>query len=296
PAQQRVPPVARIAADAATQAALDDLASELQQARATGRMIVDLPLGAIEAGHLTRDRMVMNPDDMAALTASIRDRGQQTPIEVVALEEGHYGLISGARRLTALRALFDETGDAGFATVKAVLRPASGAAETYLAMVEENEIRADLSFYERGRLAHEAARIGVFDSPAEAVKALFTHAAPAKRSKILSFVALHEALGEVLRFPEAIPEKLGLALVKTMQQDPAAKSRIVRALNEVGAETAVEERGVLDRLLKPVAPKQAAEPEEGVQIASRPGRITLSGRGVTDDLLRDLREWLARRS
>ena len=295
-----VPPVARIAAEAAAQAALEDLAAELRQARDNGRMVLDLPLSAVEATHLQRDRMHMDPDDMASLKASIRDRNQQMPIEVVALAGGRYGLVSGARRLSALTALFQETGDARFATVKALLRPFDAAPEAYLAMVEENEIRADLSFYERGRLAHEAARIGVFDSPAAAVRMLFQHAPAPKRSKILSFVALHEALGDVLRFPEAIPEKLGLALVKAMDADPAMASQVKARLENSDPDSASAERTILEAALRPeAAAKPDADTQDnqeafgaGVVIKARPGRAVLTGQGVTEDFLRDLAEWL----
>lgn len=298
-----VPPVARIAAETATQAALEELASELRQARDSGRMVLDLPLASVKATHLQRDRMHIDPEDMASLKASIRDRGQQMPIEVVALPEGRYGLISGARRLAALTTLHAETGDNRFSAVKALLRPFDAAPEAYLAMVEENEIRADLSFYERGRLAYEAARLGVFDSPAAAVKMLFQHAPAPKRSKILSFVALHEALGHVLRFPEAIPEKLGLALVKVMQADPGLIHRLRDGLERAAPENASLERTVLEAALRPEdAEKPRPEPREireeavaGIQIKARPGRVVLTGRGVTEDFLRDLSEWLRSR-
>lgn len=298
-----IPPVARIAAETATQAALEELASELRQARDSGRLVLDLPLSSVEATHLQRDRMHMDPDDMASLKASIRDRGQQMPIEVVALSSGQYGLVSGARRLAALTALLTETGDRRFAAVKALLRPFEAAPEAYLAMVEENEIRADLSFYERGRLAHEAARLGVFDSPAAAVRMLFQHAAAPKRSKILSFVALHEALGDALRFPEAIPEKLGLALVKALQGDPDLAGRLRSRLTAAAPDSASLERHVLESALRPdSAAKSAPGPEDtaqaiidGVQIKARPGRVVLTGRGVTEDFLRDLSDWLQSR-
>ena len=104
-AEGAAPPVARIAADAASRAALDDLADELRRHRESGRMVVELPLDQIEAAHLTRDRIHMDAEDMGALKASLASRGQQTPIEVVALPGGRYGLISGARRLAALREL-----------------------------------------------------------------------------------------------------------------------------------------------------------------------------------------------
>ena len=258
-------------------------------------MVLELPLALVEATHLQRDRIMMDPDEMASLKASIRSRDQQMPIEVVALGNGRYGLISGARRLAALSALHAETGEVRFATVKALLRPFKAAPESYLAMVEENEIRADLSFYERGRLAHDAARLGIFETPAAAVKMLFQHAPAPKRSQILSFVALHD----VLRFPKAIPEKLGLALVKALEADPALNPRLRRALQE-GPGTASAERDILERALRLEPAARAVEPgrqvdmesEEGIQIKAHPGRVILTGRGVTKDFLRDLRDWL----
>lgn len=300
PAPSHVPPVARIAAEAATQAALDDLADELRQARDSGRMVLELPLPVVEPTHLQRDRMYLDPDDMASLKASIRDRGQQMPIEVVALADGRFGLVSGARRLAALTALHKDTGDGRFATVKALLRPFDAAPEAYLAMVEENEIRADLSFYERGRLAHEAARLGVFDTPAAAVKMLFQHAPAPKRSKILSFVFLHEALGDALRFPEAIPEKLGLALVKALQDVPELEERLRDLLAAAAPDSALQERRILEAAFKPENPAPAREKSEtaetgmsmSIHLKGAPGRAILTGRGVTEDFLQDLAAWL----
>jgi ParB family chromosome partitioning protein len=44
--------------------------------------------------------------------------------------------------------------------VLALIRRPETSADAYLAMVEENEIRAGISFYERARLAAEAAKLG----------------------------------------------------------------------------------------------------------------------------------------
>jgi hypothetical protein len=119
-------PIAQIAGDSAVAAALREVTDELQAARAEGRLVQRLPLGAIEADHLVRDRIADNPEERLALQASIRARGQQTPVEVVDLGHGRYGLISGWRRLQALTALRTETGDERFATVQALLRRPDG--------------------------------------------------------------------------------------------------------------------------------------------------------------------------
>ncbi|MEL7453922.1 MAG: ParB N-terminal domain-containing protein, partial [Pseudomonadota bacterium] len=181
-------PIADVAGDAARQAALDEVSAELQAARTEGRMVLRLALDAIEANHLVRDRVAVDDDDMASLKDSLRDRGQQIPIEVVDLGQGRYGLISGWRRLMALQALHAEAPeDARFAHIQALVRSPDGAPDAYRAMVEENELRANLSFYERARIAVKAAEEGVYESPKHAVQSLFSSVRRAKRSKILSF-------------------------------------------------------------------------------------------------------------
>ena len=288
-------PVADMAGAAATQAALDELTDAMQAARREGRLIQTVPLEAIAESHLVRDRMALDEAEMAALVASIRARGQQTPVELVALDGGRFGLLSGWRRLAALRQLQAETGEDRFATVNAIVRAPEGASEAYLAMVEENEIRADLSFYERARIAAEAARIGVFAGAAEAVKALFANAPAPKRSKILSFVTLYDALGEDLRFGQAIPEHLGLAVVAALRGDAKLAGRLKAALRHTPPADAAAERAILEGALhKAPAPKPPAEEiAPGLTLRSSAGQLVLKGKAVTPDLVRDLRAWLA---
>ncbi|TDX22230.1 ParB/RepB/Spo0J family partition protein [Rhodovulum visakhapatnamense] len=300
PTTTRRAPIAQVAGDAAALAAAEALAGEMAAARSEGRLVQALPLDRIEAGHLLRDRRVFDPEEMAALKASIAARGQQVPIEVIETGQGAYGLISGLRRLSALRELQEETGEDRFARVKALIKPLDSAPEAYIAMVEENEIRSDLSFYERARLAWEAAGRGVFDSPQAAVKALFANTTPARRSKIAAFVVLHEAFGEALRFPEAIPEKVGLALVKAHQGDAAFAARLRADLEAEQPETAAAERRVLDESLRKPAGSFAETPKAepvatGISMAASNGRVVLSGAGVTGELAAELRAWLAAR-
>ena len=292
------PPIARVAGESAAEAALSELAGEFAAARSEGRLVQALPLDAIEIDHLVRDRMSVDDAEMTALKDSLAARGQQTPIEVVALEGGRYGLISGWRRVAALQALLDETGEDRFGRVQALLRRPDSAAEAYEAMVEENEIRVGLSYYERARIAAKAAGQGVYDSPATAIRALFAHGSRARRSKIGAFLTLYEALDAHLRFPAAIPERLGLALARGLGDDPALAARLRDRLRKAPAGDAEAEQAALQAAL--AAPKAAArrpspaadELAPGIRLAARRGGLTLSGPGVDAAFRARLEAWL----
>lgn len=255
-------PIAQVASEASAQAALEELSSEMERARARGLMIAELPLSAIDESHLVRDRIEQDEGELAALMASLRARGQQTPAEVVPLEEPAggmtHGLISGWRRLTALRRLYEETNDPRFATLKAlVIRPES-AQDAYLAMVEENEIRVNLSHYERARIAVRACKEGVFTSRKYALQGLFGNATRARRSKIGSFITVVEALDAVLFFPTAISEKLGLALARLIEADAGFAARARAALQAAPRPDAEAELALLNQLVE--AEDQAQKP------------------------------------
>lgn len=291
-------PIAQVARDSATHAALEELVAEVDTARATGRMVQDIALGDIKPDHLLRDRMMADAEEMEALKASLLARGQQMPIEVIALDGGGYGLISGWRRLTAFEALHAETGEARFGQIQALIKPLDSVADSYVAMVEENEIRADLSFYERARLASEAAKLGVYPDSKKAVRALFASGSRARRSKINSFVRLHEGLGDHLRFPTQIGERLGLALVKALEADTGFAERAGAALRKAAPQDAEAERRVLERQMRPespVAPPVEADIAPGVTLTRQGARITLSGAAVTDALEQELTVWLQSR-
>lgn len=331
-------PIAQVAGAASTEAALQEVSEVLHQARARGLMIEEIALEAIDETHLVRDRIDQDEEEMAALISSVRARGQQTPIEVVPLEgriDGKaWGLISGWRRLSALRRLYAEASEPEYAKAKAlVIRPDSAEA-AYVAMVEENEIRVNLSHYERARIAVRALKEGVFPSQKKALQGLFANAPRAKRSKIGSFVTLVEALDAVLYFPTAISEKLGLALVRQMGEDPGFAAALKSALQAAERPSASEELAVLNGCLEAckaaadASPTQTLEPgssqdtpagaaprirqvtpeaapqervtsqlASGLRIGWSPGarRIELSGEAVDARLLADLKIWLKQR-
>lgn len=266
------PPIARVAQDAATQAALDEVSAVLAKARAEGRLVQALPLEAIDMGHLVRDRIGIDEEELGHLIASIAAHGQRTPIEVTDLGQGRYGLISGWRRMQALMRLSETTQDAKFGSVLALLRRPSEASETYVAMVEENEVRLGLSYYERARIAARAVDLGVFETEKQALQRLFASASRARRSKIGSFLGLYRALDPVLRFPAAIPERLGLALAKALDDAPTRLEGLCLALAAHPARDAAEEQ---TRLAGFIAGKTVSDPAKTADVASPPKRQEL---------------------
>ncbi|WP_108862149.1 ParB N-terminal domain-containing protein [Ruegeria sp. Alg231-54] len=317
-------PIAQMAGEAAATAALQEVSQALQNARADRRMIELLPLAEIDGHHLVRDRLEQNEEEMGALVASLRLRGQQMPVEVVALPTPvggcSYGLISGWRRLTALRRLFKETGDSEFEHIRAMVITPDTAQDAYLAMVEENEIRVNLSHYERARIAVQAMKEGVYPTQKAALQGLFGNAARSKRSKIGSFIALVESFDAALWFPSAISEKLGLALVREMGRDPGFADSLKERLCKTPRESAEAEMQILSLALegpqdrtdpKPPMPRRLRSPgpsatpgeqivtsvSEGIELRFTPGqcRIELVGEAVSDRLAEALQDWLQSR-
>lgn len=321
-------PIAQVAGDASAAAALQDLAGEVKRARDEGRMIQALPIMDVDAHHLVRDRMMADEDELQVLMASLKARGQQTPIEVVETGkdesgQGRYGLISGWRRLTALRRLAEETGEARFETVQALIRRPETAEAAYTAMVEENEVRVGLTYYERARIAAKAVEQGVFDHERAALQELFASASRAKRSKIGAFLKLYHAADAVLQFPAAIPERLGVALARRFEDAPEEmRTRLREAFAAKHPATADAELAILEGLLKDTSapsenrPSVSKKPEletdlmpnrhpiqkdhdgsrfvqlGGMIVRMTTGGITVTGARVTPELQADLISWL----
>ncbi|MAQ45139.1 MAG: nuclease [Confluentimicrobium sp.] len=337
PAPRSRAPIADVAGETSASAALSELSQEVAQRRAEGRMVERLPLLQVDAAHLVRDRLTADAEELQALTDSLRDRGQQTPIEVVDRGESarpRYGLIAGWRRMAALLQLSGEAGEAPQdATVLAVIRSPKTASDAYLAMVEENEIRADLSYYERARIVLKSVEQGVHLSQKEALTTLFKHVSRAKRSKIKSFVPVVAALDGVLRFPTALSEKAGLDLARYLAADQGHAARLITRLQDAAPASAEEELALIAAETGSPAMAPAADPDipvetvpvTGVSVSNPPapprqpaapraqnretesraavhadfepdhGIIRLSGPGVDAAFLLDLEHWLVRR-
>ena len=313
-----LPPIAQVSGDAALAAALEEVAGTLQAAQSEGRLIQALPLSAVVEDYLIRDRLALDDDEMQSLMQSLEARGQQTPIEVVALEAGRFGLISGWRRCQALRVLQERKGDGEEAQVLALVRRPEDRARAYVAMVEENEIRADLSFFERARVVRQALADGVYESEKQALQSLFSAATWSRRSKIKSFLPVVAALDGHLRFPARVSERLGLQLSRLLTAPEGAKRArtLVSALKRTAPDTPEAERAVLQAWLAnggdapsqsqmpgarahPPSPASARPAVEmvssGLKLTARPGSVMLEGDEVDEALISGLREWLTSR-
>ena len=263
-------------------------AKAFRDAQAEGRVLVRIPLGEISTSALPRDRIdleaVALADEMEELKSSIRARGQKEPVEVFRDADGVLQLKKGWRRLTALRQLLDETGDAAFSVVVARIDDsAAERLERYIDMVEENVVREDLTFAEMAQVVLEAAADpSVEESDTDVlVNRLYGSLHKMKRSYIRSFVTLLSELGDALRWPKAVPRNLGVEVVRRMQRegDAGALAHAVRQAASAEAQRAALERyasGAGEALAKPAARREKYECRVGeMKITARDGECRI---------------------
>ena len=316
-----VPPIAKVAAEAASlngMAAVTDRvalakdqsdAESWRQAEQAGLVAQAILVSQIDQDFIRRDRMVENDEDMEELRSSILNNGLRAPIEVARTAEG-YGLISGFRRLQAFRDLSNSI--ATYSEIPAFVRDGDAGEAAYVSMVEENEIRASLSHYERGRIAVLAVGQGIFPSVEVAVDVLFSAGSKAKRSKVRSFATVHEALGDLLRFPTALTEKAGLQLATGLRD--GAQARLRAALSTVEAEDAKAEWSQLQQALsgaemQPKDRSRGGRPQQitrltprqlpkggqlSAEVAPDGLRIELKGRVINPDTAERILQLIAR--
>jgi len=285
---QSAPPIAKVSAETAKLHGMTAVTDRVEMARdkvdagkwrsaeEAGQLVRAIALEEIDRDYLRRDRMEVEEDELQELISSIHHNGLRSPVEVVALADGGFGLVSGFRRLEAFARL-NRSHD-GFAEIPAFVRAGNDSSAAYVSMVEENELRANLTPYERGRIAVLVVGQGVFASIEEAVDVLFAAASKAKRSKVRSFAAVHEGLGDLLRFPSALSEKAGLRLATALRAGGQAGLR--QALAAAAPESDREEWRLLETALnaQEVPAREAGRGGRPRQV-TRLQRRSLSGGG-----------------
>lgn len=239
-----------------------------------------IPLAEIDADAIPRDRTVIDPLALGELRSSIAAQGVRLPVELAPLSEPRpphrYALISGYRRLMALRDLHAATKAERHAAIPALLRPAASLAEAIAAMVEENEIRADLSAWEKGRIAAEATRRGCFPTIEEAVAALYPAADKAKASRLRSVARLTQELDGWLTDPEGLSQNRAVRLAGACQKGLGYVLRA--ALEEAADETPETQWARMEPILREAerlpadyTARPQADPWTG--IPTRPRRV-----------------------
>ncbi len=286
------------------EAAKDRLDAErLREVEAKGLVILEVGLDEIDADALVRDRVVLNVDEMTELQMSIAANGLRLPIEVFALSEHpkgyRFGLLSGYRRFRAVQALRGlnggPNGSGKYNKIKVLVREPEAVGDTFAAMIEENEIRAALSHYERGRIAVIASQQGAFVNTEAAVNGLFPMASKAKRSKIRSFALIFEELGDMLTFPDLIKERDGLKLAAALREGHEARLR--EAFAEQTPDSPAQEAQMIETALGRLAPA-AVDPSRGGRPktagVTRAGRQVVLKSGVNLSSAQDGQGWFIR--
>lgn len=231
--------------------------------------ILSLPLDTILTDALPRDRSTTDEDAMQALIQSVAATGLRQPIEVWELSTPRdgctHGLISGHRRLTAVRRLRDLQGGRTHTHIDAFLRQPASVADAMAQMIAENELRADLSPWEKGRILVDAVAEGIFDTLDAAVKGLHPHLNDMARSRLRALAQVADTFYDDLRGPEILSQRQLLRIATAIRAD--FTGLIVTALQECDNKSPERQW----RLIEPIV----AEAEEWLR---NPDPITRPGR------------------
>jgi ParB family chromosome partitioning protein len=196
----------------------------MAQTKGRAMDIHHIPTDQILDTALLRDRSHLPEDALQDLVFSISRDGLRQPIELFELAEPpggfddihRYGLISGLRRLTAIRRLASWRANGDFTTIPAFLRTPATIPEAMAQMIAENEIRENLSPWERGLTIVTAVNRGLFDSMDQAIVALHPTALKQKRNRLRNLALVAEELQGMFSTPETLTqsqmERLGAAL------------------------------------------------------------------------------------
>lgn len=171
--------------------------------------ITQIPTAKILDQALLRDRAHLDTDALEDLAASIHRDGLRQPIEVWTLsqptETHRYGLISGLRRLTAIR-LLNTRNPSLHTTIPAFLRTPASIPDAMAQMIAENEIRENLTPWERGLTLATAVAQDLFPTIDAAIAALHPTATKQKRTRLRTLALVAEELEDCFTTPELLSQ------------------------------------------------------------------------------------------
>ncbi|APX13441.1 ParB/RepB/Spo0J family partition protein [Tateyamaria omphalii] len=223
-----------------------------------------IPLSEIYANALPRDRDTQDAEAQAELEHSILLNGLRQPIEVWQLsqpQDGHrYGLISGFRRLAAARALKHET-------IPAFLRSPRDIPDAMAAMVTENEIRSQISPWEKGRLILDCIRSDLFEGEEAAIATLFGPLSRQKKARLRSIVLVVQVFDGAL----ATPERLSTARIERLASALRAgwEDLLSDTLRTSGSDTLAGQWAALEPVITEALNPQHGDTAPGTPTAPR---------------------------
>lgn len=268
--------------------------------------ILHLDPALIDAHALPRDRMDLDATALGELAASILAGGLRQPVEVWRKSDPDaqppYGLISGYRRLMAHR-------DLGLPTIPAFLRAPADIPQAMAQMIAENEIRAQITPWEKGRILVEAVEQGIFPTLDAALPALFPNLDRNRRHRLRSVAEVVQYLGDhllteparlnqkqLLRISAALRAGLGevieTALGQSSDRSPEAQWRLILPiLEEVEHDTS---KG--PPRYRPGRPRHFVRPRHGLVVRRERHRdgwiLRFTGREATGPLMEDIMDYV----
>ena len=210
-----------------------------------------VPHDAIDESALPRDRAGLDAEPLDELVASLVANGLRQPIELWQLSEPRpphaFGLISGFRRLAAFRSLHTTAADkTRWQAIPAFIRQPASYAAAFAAMVEENEVRAELSPFEKGMTLVTAVRCEIFPSVDAAIDAMHAGKPYHQRSRLRTLARFAAEMDGLLTAPEKLSQAQAFRIAAAF--DAGFGEVIDTALNE----SSLKDPATQWEILKPI--------------------------------------------
>lgn len=243
--------------------------------------IVEIPIDQIDDKALERDRTSNAAAPFEELWFSILKFGLRQPIEVYLYAtpvDVPYALISGARRLMAFRHLHETMGLPKFAAIPAFIREPTSRAEAMVAMVQENDIRAELSPWERARIAVVARDYNYYPTIDAAIEALYPNASRQKRQRLRAAASVVEEFSGLFNDPATLSERKIERLAVAVRAGLA--DLICHILSEHRNQTTEAQWSAIAPTLKEAEDPEPETPATATS-AGRPRRLLVLRQGLT---------------
>ena len=237
--------------------------------------LIEIPVDLIEMDALPRDRSQTDEEADKQLYMSILLDGLRQPIEVWRKGE-RYGLIAGHRRLATFKDM--ATSSKLYTKIPAFIRTPETVPQAMADMIAENEIRANISPWDRARIVVDACEEGIFQTPDEAVKALHPRADDRKRTRLRATVMVVETFRDTFPDPHSLSERKLLRLGATIRAGladmaldaisrhrPKTTDEIWKLIAPIIDESEQVLAGA-PRLKQPYAPRRMVQAHSGIHI------------------------------